>query len=191
MQVGELVRIYKEHGDLPIYFRDFDGKMIEAGCHYIHSAIQGFHKLIIPCDEMETVMRLGTDNKVTRQRAQPCTLKSVVDEASEKCDIPVYVKYFDDTDFNPNSARCEVIDGKLVFYNDKEVWDRCEEYKKRRDKAQREYRKKRGDKFDVQLPIVRNCEPQLLASKIISVTPMKGPLPPVGIPSDTNLHPTR
>lgn len=119
MLLGELVPLYKKHGDLPIYYRDFDGMMIEAGCHYIHSSIQGFHKLIIPCDEMETVMRLGTGKVVTRQKAQPCTLKTVVDEASEECDIPVYVKYFTDTDFNPNSARCEVMDGKLVFYNDR------------------------------------------------------------------------
>lgn len=183
MILGELVSIYKEHGDLPIYFRDFDGKMIEAGCHYIHSSIQGFHKLIIPCDETETVMRLGTGKIVTRQKAEPTTLMKVVDEASEKCDIPVYVKYFSDTDFNADSARCEVLDDKLVFYNDKDVWEACENYKKRRDEAQREYMKQNGGKFDVQLPIIRNAHPQLLADKLVEVKPIPGPLPHVETPT--------
>lgn len=186
MILGELVSIYKEHGDLPIYFRDFNGKMIEAGCHYIHSSIQGFHKLIIPCDETETVMRLGTGKIVTRQKAQPCTLKKVVDKASEKCDIPVYVKYFSDTDINPSSARCEVMDGMLVFYNDKIVWDECEKYKKRRDEAQREYMKQKGGAFDVQLPIIRNAHPQLLSDKIVGVEPIPGPLPHVEMPTKEN-----
>jgi len=181
MILGELVRIYKEHGDLPIYYRDFEGMMIEAGCHYIHSSIQGFHTLIIPCDEMETVMQLGTGKKVTRQKAQPSTLKKVVDKASDECDIPVYVKYFTDTDFNPNSARCEVIDGKLVFYNDKDVWDKWEEHKKRRDEAQREYLKQKGGTFDVQLPIIRNTHPQLLSSLLVGVEPISGPLPKVDV----------
>ena len=181
MILGELARIYKEHGDLPIYYRDFNGKMVEAGCHYIHSSIQGFHKLIIPCDEMETVMRLGTGKKVTRQKVQPCTLKTVVDEASDESDIPVYVKYFSDTDFNPNSARCEIVDDKLVFYNDKTIWDECENYKKRRDEAHREYMKKKGGTFDVQLPIIRNAHPQLLADLIVGVEPIEGPLPRVGV----------
>ena len=184
MILGELVRLYKEHGDLPLYYRDFNGKLVEAGCHYIHSSIQGFHKLIIPCDEMERVMRLGTGKVVTRQKAQPCTLKTVVDEASDKSDIPVYVKYFSDTDINPNSARCEVMDGMLVFYNDKAVWDECENYKKRRDEAQREYMKQKGGTFDVQLPIIRNAHPELLSDKIVGVEPISGPLPKVGVPAD-------
>ena len=181
MLLGELVRIYKEHGDLPIYYRDFEGMMIEAGCHYIHSSIQGFHKLIIPCDETETVMRLGTGKVVTRQKAQQCTLKVIVDNASEQSDIPVYVKYFTDTDINPNSARCEVLDGKLVFYNDKAVWDACEEYKKKRDEAQREHMKQSGGAFDVQLPIIRNTQPQLLSTLLVGVKPIEGPLPRVDV----------
>lgn len=181
MLLGELVRIYKEHGDLPIYYRDFEGMMIEAGCHYIHSSIQGFHKLIIPCDETETVMRLGTGKVVTRQKAQQCTLKVIVDNASEQSDIPVYVKYFTDTDINPNSARCEVLDGKLVFYNDKAVWDACEEYKKKRDEAQREHMKQSGGAFDVQLPIIRNAQPQLLSTVLVGVEPIEGPLPRVDV----------
>lgn len=184
MRLGELVTLYKNHGDLPIYYRDFEGMMIEAGCHYIHSSIQGFHKLIIPCDEMETVMRLGTGKKVTRQKAQPCTLKTVVDKASEDCDIPVYVKYFSDTDFNPDSARCEVMDGKLVFYNDKDVWDACEEYKKKRDEAQREHLKQSKGAFDVQLPIIRNSQPQLLSTLLVGVEPIEGPLPRVDVMAD-------
>lgn len=181
MLLGELVRIYKEHGDLPIYYRDFEGMMIEAGCHYIHSSIQGFHKLIIPCDETETVMRLGTGKVVTRQKAQQCTLKVIVDNASEQSDIPVYVKYFTDTDINPNSARCEVLDGKLVFYNDKAVWDACEEYKKKRDEAQREHMKQSGGAFDVPLPIIRNAQPQLLSTVLVGVKPIEGPLPRVDV----------
>lgn len=30
MELGELVRIYKQHGDLPIYYRDFDGNLIDS-----------------------------------------------------------------------------------------------------------------------------------------------------------------
>lgn len=186
MILGELVSIYKEHGDLPIYFRDFNGKMIEAGCHYIHSSIQGFHKLIIPCDETETVMRLGTGKIVTRQKAEPTTLKKVVDEASEKSGIPVYVKYFSDIDLNPPSARCEVLDGKLVFYNDKEVWDRFEKHKKHMEEEQRKYMESRGNNFDIQLPIVRNAEPELLADKLVGVKPIPGPLPHVETPTKEN-----
>ena len=181
MLLGELVTLYKNHGDLPIYYRDFDGIMIEAGCQYIHSAIQGFHKLIIPCDETETVMRLGTGKVVTRQKVQQCTLKVIVDNASEQSDIPVYVKYFSDTDINPSSARCEVLDGKLVFYNDKAVWDACEEYKKKRDEAQREHMKQSGGAFDVQLPIIRNAQPQLLSTLLVGVEPIEGPLPRVDV----------
>lgn len=177
MILGELASIYKEHGDLPVYFRDFNGKMVEAGCHYIHSSIQGFHKLIIPCDETETVMRLGAGNVVTRQKAQPCTLKTVVDNASEQCDIPVYVKYFSDTDINPNSARCEITDDKIVFYNDKDVWDECEAYKKRRDEANRKYMKSRGNSLNVKLPIIRNVHPQRLSDILISVKPKLQRLP--------------
>ncbi len=184
MLLGELVTLYKKHGDLPIYYRDFEGMMIEAGCHYIHSSIQGFHTLIIPCDEMETVMRLGTGKKVTRQKAQPSTLKTVVDKVSEECDIPVYVKYFSDTDINPDSARCEVLDGKLVFYNDKAVWDACEEYKKKRDEAQREHLKQSKGAFDVQLPIIRNSQPQLLSTLLVGVKPIEGPLPRVDMMAD-------
>lgn len=187
MLLGELVTLYKKHGDLPIYYRDFDGMMIEAGSQYIHSAIQGFHKLIIPCDETETVMRLGTGKVVTRQKAQQCTLKDIVDDASEQSDIPVYVKYFSDTDINPSSARCEVLDGKLVFYNDKAVWDECENYKKRRDENHRKYMESRGNNFDVQLPIIRNAEPELLAEKLVSVKPIAGPLPHVE-PITTKQH---
>ena len=181
MLLGELVTLYKKHGDLPIYYRDFDGMMIEAGSQYIHSAIRGFHKLIIPCDETETVMRLGTGKVVTRQKVQQCTLKDIVDDASEQSDIPVYVKYFTDTDINPNSARCEVLDGKLVFYNDKAVWDACEEYKKKRDEAQREHMKQSGGAFDVQLPIIRNAQPQLLSTLLVGVKPIEGPLPRVDV----------
>lgn len=181
MLLGELVPLYKKHGDLPIYYRDFDGMMIEAGCQYIHSAIKGFHKLIIPCDETETVMRLGTGKVVTRQKVQQCTLKVIVDNASEQSDIPVYVKYFSDTDINPSSARCEVLDGKLVFYNDKAVWDACEEYKKKRDEAQRERMKQSGGAFDVQLPIIRNAHSQLLSSLLVGVEPISGPLPKVDV----------
>lgn len=181
MLLGELVTLYKKHGDLPIYYRDFDGMMIEAGSQYIHSAIKGFHKLIIPCDETETVMRLGTGKVVTRQKVQQCTVKNIVDAASEQSDIPVYVKYFSDCDINPDSARCEVLDGKLVFYNDKAVWDACEEYKKKRDEAQRERMKQSGGAFDVQLPIIRNTQPQLLSTLLVGVKPIEGPLPRVDV----------
>lgn len=184
MLLGELVTLYKNHGDLPIYYRDFDGMMIEAGCHYIHSAIKGFHKLIIPCDETETVMRLGTGKLVTRQKAKQCTLKDIVHDASEQSDIPVYVKYFSDTDINPDSARCEVLDGKLVFYNDKAVWDACEEYKKKRDEAQREHLKQSKGAFDVPLPIIRNIQPQLLSTLLVGVEPIEGPLPRVDVMAD-------
>jgi hypothetical protein len=50
MELGELVRIYKQHGDLPLYFRNFDGNLVEAGCNYIHAFGVGFYKMIIPCD---------------------------------------------------------------------------------------------------------------------------------------------
>lgn len=181
MELGELVQIYKQHGDLPIYFRNFDGTLVEAGCHYIHSFGVGFYKLIIPCDETETVMRLGTDKLITRQKAQPCTLESIVmfkdGMASDECDIPVYVKYFNAFDINPNSERCEVVDGKLVFFHDKEIWDEWLAKKERRDK-QREEQLKNPDigKFDARLPIIRNCKPTLLSDALVSVEPIKGPI---------------
>ena len=181
MKLGELVQIYKQHGDLPIYFRNFDGTLVEAGCNYIHSFGVGFYKMIIPCDEMETVMPLGTGKTVTRQKAQPGTLEQIVmfkdDLASEECDIPVYVKYFDAFDINPHSERCEVVDGKLVFFHDKEIWNAWLVEKKRRDK-QREEDLKNLDigQFSPRLPIIRNCEPTLLADKLVSVKPMKGPV---------------
>ena len=142
MQLGELVQIYKQHGDLPLYYRDFNGNLIEAGCNYIHSFGFGFYKMIIPCDEMETILRLGTGKTITRQKAQPGTLEPVVmfndGLADEECDIPVYVKYFDAFDILPYSERCEVVDGKLVFFHDKEIWDAWLVKKERRDKKRQE-----------------------------------------------------
>ena len=181
MELGELVRIYKQHGDLPLYYRDFDGTLVEAGCNYIHSFGVGFYKMIIPCDEMETVMRLGTDKLVTRQKAQPGTLGDAVmfkdGLASDGCDIPVYVKHFNAFDIKPNSERCEVVDGKLVFFHDKEIWDAWLAEKERRDKERQE-RLKDVDigKFDPRLPIIRNCKPTLLSDALVSVKPIKGPI---------------
>lgn len=177
MELGELVRIYKQHGDLPLYYRDFDGNLIEAGCNYIHSFGFGFYKMIIPCDEMETVMRLGTGQKFTRQKALPGTLEPVVmfkdGLADEDCDIPVFVKHFDAFDIQPHSERCEVVDGKLVFFHDKELWDAWL-VAKELSKAQ----KPNIDigKFDVSLPIIRKCEHTLLADKLVSVKPIEGPV---------------
>jgi len=182
MELGELVRIYKQHGDLPIYYRDFDCNLIEAGCNYIHSFGFGFYKMIIPCDEMETVMRLGTGQKITRQKVQPGTLEPIVmfadGLADEDCDIPVFVKYFNAFEIQPYSERCEVVDGKLVFFHDKEIWDAWLAEKERRDKEYQERIKntKPGD-YAVKLPIIRNCEPTLLADKIVSVKPTKGSIP--------------
>jgi hypothetical protein len=182
MKLGELVQIYKQHGDLPLYFRNFDGNLVEAGCNYIHAFGVGFYKMIIPCDEMETVMRLGTGKKVTRQKAPPGTLEPVVmfkdGLASDECDIPVYVKYFDAFDINPHSERCEVVDGKLVFFHDKEIWDAWLVEKERRDKERQE-RLKNMDlgKCEPRLPIIRNSEPTLLADKLVSVKPIEGPIP--------------
>lgn len=182
MELGELVRIYKQHGDLPLYYRDFDGNLVEAGCNYIHSFGVGFYKMIIPCDEMETVMPLGTGQTVTRQKAPPGTLEPIVmfkdGLADEECDIPVYVKYFNAFDINPHSERCEVVDGKLVFFHDKEIWDAWLVEKKRRDKELQE-RLKNPDigKFAPSLPILRNCEPTLLADKLVGVKPIKGSIP--------------
>lgn len=182
MKLGELVQIYKQHGDLPVYYRDFDGNLVEAGCHYIHAFGVGFYKMIIPCDETETVMRLGTGKKVTRQKAQPGTLEPIVmfkdGLASDECDIPVYVKYFDAFDINPHSERCEVIDGKLVFFHDKEIWDAWLVEKERRDNERQE----RLKNMDIgmcapRLPIIRNSEPTLLADKLVSVKPIEGPIP--------------
>lgn len=181
MILSELVQIYKQHGDLPLYYRGFDGNLVEAGCNYIHSFGVGFYKMIIPCDEMETVMRLGTGKKVTRQKAPPGTLKPVVmfkdDLASDECDIPVYVKYFDAFDINPHSERCEVVDGKLVFFHDKEIWDAWLVEKERRDKEYQERIKNtKPSDYAVNLPIIRNCEPTLLADKLVSVKPIEGPV---------------
>jgi len=179
MELGELVRIYKQHGDLPLYYRDFDGNLIEAGCNYIHAFGVGFYKMIIPCDEMETVMPLGTGKTITRQKAQPGTLEQIVmfkdGLASEECDIPVFVKYFNAFDINPNSERCEVVDGKLVFFHDKEIWDAWLAEKERRDKQRQEQLKNQDiGKFDVSLPIIRTCEPTLLADQLVSVKPIEG-----------------
>lgn len=162
MVLGELASIYKEHGDLLLYFRDFDGRTVEAGCQYIHSSIKGFYKLIVPCDETETVMRLGTHKVVTRQKAKPCSLGAAAGNAASNCDIPVYVKYFSDTDLNADSARCEIVDGKLVFFNDKGAWDECENYKKRRDKARHKHN---VGTLDAQLPVIRNAHHQLLSTQ--------------------------
>ena len=181
MQLGKLVRIYKQHGDLPLYYRGFNGNLVEAGCNYIHAFVVGFYKMIIPCDEMETVLPLGTGKIITRQKAQPSTLEHLVmfkdGLASEECDIPVYVKYFDEFDINPHSERCEVIDGKLVFFHDKEIWEAWLAEKERRDK-QRQEQLKNSDigKFEASLPIIRNCEPTLLADKLVSVKPIEGPV---------------
>ncbi len=181
MELGELVRIYKQHGDLPLYYRDFDGNLIDAGCNYIHSFGFGFYKMIIPCDEMETVMRLGTGQKVTRPKTQPGTLEPVVmfkdGLADEECDIPVYVKYFNAFEIQPHSERCEVVDGKLVFFHDKEIWDAWLTEKKRRDKERQEQLKNQDfGKLAPSLPILRNCEPTLLSDKLVSVKPIKGPI---------------
>lgn len=181
MELGELVRIYKQYGDLPIYYRDFDGNLVEAGCNYIHSFGFGFYKMIIPCDEMETVMRLGTGQKITRQKAQPGTLEPIVmfkdGLADEECDIPVFVKYFDAFDILPYSERCEVVDGKLVFFHDKEIWDAWLAKKERRDKERQEQLKNQDiGKLAPSRPILRNCEPTLLADKLVSVKPIKGPI---------------
>jgi hypothetical protein len=181
MKLSELVQIYKQHGDLPLYFRNFDGNLVEAGCNYIHAFGVGFYKMIIPCDEMETVMPLGTGKTITRQKAQPGTLKPVVmfkdGLASDECDIPVYVKYFDAFGINPHSERCEVVDGKLVFFHDKEIWDAWLVEKERRDKERQE-RLKNMDigKCEPRLPIIRNCEPTLLADKLVGVKPIEGPV---------------
>ena len=182
MELGELVRIYKQHGDLPIYYRDFDGNLIEAGCNYIHSFGFGFYKMIIPCDEMETVMRLGTGQKITRQKVQPGTLEPIVmfadGLADEDCDIPVFVKYFNEFEIQPYSERCEVVDGKLVFFHDKEIWDAWLAEKEHRDKDYQE-RLKNPDigKFSPRLPIIRNCKPTLLSDALVNVKPIKGPIP--------------
>ncbi len=181
MKLGELVQIYKQHGDLPIYYRDFDGNLVEAGCNYIHAFGVGFYTMIIPCDEMETVMPLGTGKTVTRQKAPPGTLEQIVmfkdGLADEECDIPVYVKYFDAFDINPHSERCEVVEGKLVFFHDKEIWDAWLAEKERRDKQREEDLKNLNiGTFSPRLPIVRRCEPTLLADKLVSVKPMKWPV---------------
>lgn len=179
MQLGELVQIYKQHGDLPLYYRDFNGNLIEAGCNYIHSFGFGFYKMIIPCDEMETVLRLGTGKTITRQKVQPGTLEPVVmfndGLADEECDIPVYVKYFDAFDILPYSERCEVVDGKLVFFHDKEIWDAWLVKKERRDKQCLEQLKNPNiGKFEPSLPIIRNCKPTLLADMLVGVEPIGG-----------------
>ena len=181
MILSELVQIYKQHGDLPLYFRNFDGNLVEAGCNYIHSFGVGFYEMIIPCDEMKTVMPLGTGKLVTRQKAQPGTLESVVmfkdDLASEECDIPVYVKHFNAFEIKPHSERCEVVDDKLVFYHDKEVWDAWFADKQRRDKEYQERIKNmKPSDCAVQLPIIRNSEPMLLSDLLVSITPVKGPV---------------
>ena len=182
MILGELVQIYKQHGDLPLYFRDFDGNLVEAGCNYIHAFGVGFYNMIIPCDETETVMRLGTDKMVTRKKAQPGTLEHIVmfkdGLADEECDIPVYVKYFNAFDINPHSERCEVVDGKLVFFHDKEIWDAWLVKKERFDKERKEQLQNMDiGMYEPRLPIIRHCEPTLLADKLVSVKPIKGPIP--------------
>ena len=181
MILGDLVKIYKQYGDMPIYFRNFDGTLVEAGCHYIHSFGAGFYKMIIPCDETETVMPLGTGKTTTRQKAQPGTLEHIVmfkdGLASDECDIPVYVKYFNAFDINPTSERCEVVDGKLVFYHDKEIWDAWHVEKERRDKEyQKRVKEWASNPPDVRLPIVRKCKPTLLADQLVSVKPVEGPV---------------
>lgn len=181
MQLGELVRIYKQHGDLPIYYRGFTGNLVEAGCNFIHAFGVGFYKMIIPCDEMETVMPLGTGKLVTRQKAQPGTLESVVmfkdGLADEECGIPVYVKYFNAFGSNPHSQRCEVVDGKLVFFHDKELWDAWLVEKERRETQRLKQLKNQAiGNFEAGLPIIRNCEPMLLSDMLVGVTPIKGPI---------------
>jgi hypothetical protein len=87
------------------------------------------------------------------------------------------VKYFDAFDIMPYSERCEVVDGKLVFFHDKEIWDAWLVEKERRDKERQE-RLKNMDigKCEPRLPIIRNCEPTLLADKLVGVKPIEGPV---------------
>ena len=70
--LGELVRIYKKYGDLPLYYRDFDGILVEPGCHLISSSSTGLHYLIIPCTETETVLHPNTGKQFNQiQLIQP------------------------------------------------------------------------------------------------------------------------
>ena len=185
MILGDLVRIYKEYGDLPLFYRDFDGNLVEAGCHLISSAIKGFHYLVIPCNETETVHPLWPNpgEQVTRKKTDPCTLKEIVtyhdykDLVPEDNDIPVFVKYFSDCDVNPTSARLEVACGKLVLFNDKKVWDDWMADKKRREKEwQDTMRNLDVGQFPVRIPIIRNVNPSILADSLVAVKPIEGPI---------------
>lgn len=119
---------------------------------------------------------------VTRNKAEPCTLKEIVTYHGYKLvpednDIPVFVKYFSDVDVNPTSARLEVACGKLVLFNDKKVWDDWLANKKRREKEwQDPMRNLNVGQLPIRLPIIRNANPSLLANHLVAVKPIEGPI---------------
>lgn len=181
LTVKDLAELRKTYPHFPVCVEDEDGQIKPAEFTFYHSFGEGWILEVNSLDYLyesdKHTYTLGT----WEQRKTEHTQSTLFELFNSKwftshmySDIPVYAvrKY---CMFQRTFSKVRVDDGQVIFYNDKEDLRRF-----------RENQKKENDRFaescksynmdNIKLPIVRNCKPQLLADKLVSVSPIPGPI---------------
>lgn len=180
MIVEDLRKIKEACGNLKVYVKEFDGSITPAHLTTIHSFGSGYrweveregktyaHMLTLKYAEHNG---RSTDEKPEPKILEPGTLEYLdTNTFGNFPDCHIYLDTYSQFEENPDLIQYEIVEDKIIFWND--IGDLAE-LRERRDRANKAHQK-RLEKMsfaikDVALPIIRNCEPTLLADKIVGI----------------------
>jgi hypothetical protein len=180
MIVQELRDIKEAYGNLKVYVKEFDGSGTPAHLTTIHSFGSGYrweveregktyaHMLTLKYAEHNG---RSTDEKPEPKILQPGTLEYLdTNKFGNIPDCHVYLDTFSEFEENPDLIQYEIVEDKIIFWND--IGDLAE-LRERRDRAHKANKKRleavTGVLPKIAMPIIRHCKPELLADTIVGV----------------------
>lgn len=178
LTVKDLNDIFQQAASYPIWVETEEGELKPAAFKYYHSFGEGW------CLEVRSLEDLYEEDShlVNTATGELChdtheqeTLSTLFRSkwftGHMYSDAPVYaVKKF--CMWQRSFSKMRVEECGLVFYNTKEDVERCLQQQAERDRRWKESVEQSKNLPSISLPIIRRCEPSLLAEQLVSVEPM-------------------
>ena len=180
MIVEDLRKIKEACGNLKVYVKEFDGSITPAHLTTIHSFGSGYRWEVER--EGKTYAHMITlkyaehngedvDEKPAPKILAPGTLEYLdTNTFGNFPDCHIYLDTYSQFEENPDIIQYEIVEDKIIFWND--IGDLAE-LRERRDRAHKasvERLKKVSFAIkDVALPIIKKCNPTLLADQVVGI----------------------